>query len=110
MRPSLMTSLLSPLLLAGCLESTAATETAAPTTIAPTAEDRNSPAYKACVAAIAGETNRPASDIAVFDYLYSEANTQVTATVAGAEAPWRCLSSNSGVVAQVMYTGSEGAL
>jgi hypothetical protein len=93
--------------LAGCGETPA---TSTPTSFAPTNADRASPAYQACVAAIAETTGKDAVDIAVFDYLYSEANTQVQATVAGAEAPWRCLSSNSGVVAEVIYTGSEGAL
>ncbi len=106
MRPILtVTTLACTALLAGCVETT---ET--PMTFAPTAADMATPAYQACVAAIAKTTGRVPSDIAVFDYLFSEANTQIEATVAGAEAPWRCLSSNSGVVASVMYTGSEGAL
>lgn len=91
--------------LAGCVES----EPMA-TTLAPTAADRSSPAYIACVAAIAAETGRSQADVAVFDYAFSEAGTQVTATVAGAEAPWSCVASNNGTVQGVMYTGSEGAL
>ena len=43
-------------------------------------------------------------------YLYAEAATTILANVKGAEAPWKCISSNGGVVQQVMYTGSEGAL
>ncbi|MGP3695715.1 hypothetical protein [Rhodobacter sp. NSM] len=69
-----------------------------------------SPAYTACRAAIARTNRRPVSDVAIFSYLFSEANTEVLASVAGAEAPWRCLSSNQGEVAEVTYTGSEGAL
>ena len=91
--------------LAGCVAPTAT-----PVPLAPTAADMDTAAYKACVAAIAKTTGQSKADISVFDYVYSEANTQVQATVAGAEAPWMCLSSNSGVVASVMYTGSEGAL
>ena len=55
-------------------------------------------------------TGRTPADVAIFDWLFSEAGTQVQAKVAGAEAPWCCLSSNSGVVAKVTYTGREGAL
>lgn len=102
-----LTLLLSGACLAGCVE---VSETEPSLTLAPTAADRATPAYSACVAAIARQTGRSPSDIAVFDYLFSEAGTQIQATVAGAEAPWRCLSSNSGVVAEVTYTGSEGAL
>lgn len=93
--------------LAGCVE---VSETAAPMTFAPTEADKATPAYQACRAAIAQTTGKSPSDVAIFDYIFSEAGTQIQATVAGAEAPWRCLSSNSGVVAEVMYTGSEGAL
>ena len=105
MRLLALAALAFPATLMGCVETSTA-----PTTIAPTAADRASPAYQACVAAIATTTGRPASDIAVFNYLFSEANTQVEATVAGADAPWRCLSSNDGVVAEVIFTGSEGSL
>ena len=80
------------------------------TTMAPTAADRSSPAYRACVAAIAAQTGRSQADVAVYDYLFSEAGTQVSATVAGAEAPWRCLAANDGTVEEVAYTGSEGFL
>lgn len=79
-------------------------------TIAPTEADKATPAYQACRAANAQTTGRPASDVALFDYLFSEAGTQIQATVAGAEALWRCISSNGGVVAEVTYTGSKGAL
>lgn len=107
MRPTLILSALAcSARLAGCVETTE--EPAM--TFAPTAADRETPAYKACVTAIAQTTGRSPSDIAVFDYIFSEAGTRIQATVAGAEAPWNCLSSNGGVVADVMYTGSEGAL
>lgn len=67
-------------------------------------------AANACRAAIATQTGRPISDVAVFDVAESEAGVGVMATVAGAEAPWACQSSPSGQVAGVTYTGSEGAL
>lgn len=105
--------LLIPASLAGCIDNAAMSAgptVAATTTFAPSAADKASAAYKACRAAIANQTGRPLKDVTVFDYLYSEANTQIQARVKGADAPWRCLSSNRGEVAEVMYTGSEGAL
>lgn len=93
--------------LAGCVETSSTTTSA---TFPPTDQDRATPAYQACLARIASETGRSTSDIQIFSYDYSEAGTRVLATVAGAEAPWQCLSSNGGVVQEVMYTGSEGAL
>jgi hypothetical protein len=53
---------------------------------------------------------RSVSDVAVFDVNESEAGITVEATVAGAEAPWRCTTDGSGRVSSVMYTGSEGRL
>jgi hypothetical protein len=41
---------------------------------------------------------------------FSQANTVVVIGVGSQRAPWRCLVSNSGVVAEVMYAGSEGRL
>jgi hypothetical protein len=67
-------------------------------------------AANACRAAIAMQTGRPISDVAVFDVAESEAGVGVMATVAGAEAPWACQSSPTGQVAGVTYTGSEGSL
>ncbi|MBZ4691205.1 MAG: hypothetical protein JG765_2456 [Cereibacter sp.] len=106
-RAPVASALLAAVALAGCLE-TAGPEAPAP--LAPSAADQSSPAYAACRRAIASTTGRPVADVAIFDYLDSEAGTQVQASVAGAEAPWRCLSSNDGVVAEVIYTGSEGRL
>lgn len=105
MRSSAVSGLLTMLLLAGCV-----TDDTAVTTIAPTDADRAQPAYQACLAAIAKTTGRPAADIAIFDYSFSEAGTRVQASVAGAEAPWSCLAANDGTVEEVMYTGSEGSL
>lgn len=92
--------------LTGCVESTPMEVTS----IAPTAADRATPAYQACVNAIARQTGNRTADVSVFNYLFSEAGTQVEATVAGANAPWRCIASNDGTVQQVMFTGSEGSL
>lgn len=92
-------------LVAGCVE----TVTPA-VTIAPTATDRQSVAYQACLRAIATTTGNSTADIAVYDYVTSEAGVQMMATVAGATAPWQCIASNGGVVQNVMFTGDEGAL
>jgi hypothetical protein len=92
--------------LAACVE-TSSTDMGA---LAPTAADRATPAYQACVAAIAGQTGNPTSSVSVFKYVFSEAGTQVEASVPGATAPWRCLSANDGTVEEVMFTGSEGSL
>lgn len=92
--------------LAGCVD----TAPVAVTSIAPTAADRATPAYQACVGAIARQTGNRTADVSVFNYLFSEAGTQVEATIPGATAPWRCLASNDGTVEEVMFTGSEGSL
>lgn len=92
--------------LTGCVE----TSPMEVTTIAPTAADRATPAYQACVSAIARQTGNRTADVSVFNYLFSEAGTQVEATIPGATAPWSCLASNDGTVQQVMFTGSEGSL
>jgi hypothetical protein len=105
-----MRALLIPALalsaLTGCVETSAMEVTS----IAPTAADRATPAYQACVSAIARQTGNRTTDVSVFNYSFSEAGTRVDATVAGANAPWRCLASNDGTVQEVMFTGSEGFL
>ena len=101
---------LACLALTACVDTVPVVEEVDVLTIAPTSADRATPAYKSCVAAIAKQVGVSTKDVAVFDYLFSEAGTQIQATVAGADAPWRCLSANDGTVAEVSYTGSEGAL
>jgi hypothetical protein len=61
-------------------------------------------------AAIAKTTNRPQSDVTVFAVTESAAGSRVDASVAGAEAPWRCTMDGSWRVGNVMYAGSEGRL
>jgi glutamine synthetase len=92
--------------LTGCVETTS-TDMAS---LAPTAADRATPAYQACVSAIASQTGNRTADVSVFKYVFSEAATQVEATIPGATAPWRCLSANDGTVEEVIFTGSEGSL
>jgi hypothetical protein len=103
-----------PLTLLVCLSAcalAACAETTEPMVQPPvTGGNLNSVAANACRAAIAGQTGRPISDVAVFDVAESEAGVGVMATVAGAEAPWACQSSPDGRVAGVTYTGSEGSL
>lgn len=108
MRPTAaFAALLAAGTLAGCLQTDGGGSTAS---FPPTDQDRASPAYQACAKAIASTTGRAPADIRIVSFVYSEAGSTVMATVAGAEAPWRCLSSNGGVVQEVMYTGSEGRL
>jgi hypothetical protein len=40
----------------------------------------------------------------------AEAAIAIYMNVEGAQAPWRCLGYRNGVIAEVMYTGDEGAL
>ena len=103
-----------PLTLLACLSAvalSACVETGDPTPMpAVTGGNLTSVAANACRAAVARQTGRPVSDVAVFDVAESEAGVGVMATVAGADAPWACQSSADGRVAGVMYTGSEGSL
>jgi hypothetical protein len=104
-RPLNLLACLSVGALAACVETTGTMPM--PGT---TGGNLNSVAASACRAAIARETGRSVSDVAVFDVAESEAGVGVMATVAGAEAPWACQSSPDGRVAGVTYTGSEGSL
>lgn len=99
--------LLASATLTGCVESNT---TRSMETTAATGGDLTGAPARACRAAIAKQTGKSASDVAVFDVAESQAGITVEATVAGAEAPWRCYTDRSGRVNNVMYTGSEGAL
>lgn len=63
---------------------------------------------QACLAAVSNETNN--GDVAVLSSEFSEANTAVTIGVGETRAPWRCLVSNDGVVAEVTSMVDEGFL
>jgi hypothetical protein len=106
-KPLSISLLLASLVLAGCVE-TNATKTREPSVV--TGGDLTGVPARACRAAIAKTMNRPESDVTVFDVKESAAGTTVDASVAGAEAPWRCTTDGSGRVSNVMYTGSEGRL
>jgi hypothetical protein len=62
----------------------------------------------ACLREVSRTTNN--SNVTIIEMIYSEANSQVTVGVGPDRAKWRCLVSNSGVVAQVMSLTDEGAL
>ncbi len=63
---------------------------------------------QACLAAVSKQTSN--GDVAVISSEFSEANTQVMIGVGPQRAPWKCLVSNDGVVAEVTSTVDEGAL
>jgi hypothetical protein len=63
---------------------------------------------QACLAAVSNETNN--GDVAVLSSEFSEANTSVMIGVGADRAPWRCLVSNDGVVAEVTSMTDEGML
>jgi hypothetical protein len=65
-------------------------------------------ARDACLREVRRTTNNP--DLVIIEMIYSEANSQVKIGVGKDRAPWRCLVSNSGVVAEVMSLTDEGAL
>lgn len=104
-RPMTLLACLSAAALSACVETTDTMPLPAVT-----GGNLTSVAANACRAAIAQQTGRSVSDVAVFDVAESEAGVGVMATVAGAEAPWACQSSPDGRVAGVSYTGSEGSL
>jgi hypothetical protein len=78
---------------------------AAPTAAAPGTPSKQE---QACLAAVSRETNN--GEVVVLSSEFSQANTVVMIGVGSQRAPWRCLVSNSGVVAEVMFAGSEGRL
>jgi len=61
----------------------------------------------ACLKAVADQTGE--SDLAVLSSEFSEANSLVVVGVGPQRAPWRCLVSNDGVVAEVTSMADEGA-
>ena len=66
------------------------------------------PAEVACVAAVQTETGTTGASVRSSQV--TAAGTSVMVSVPGAEAPWSCLASRDGVVTEVRYSGSEGAL
>ncbi len=91
---------------AGCTTDSARSNDVAPAPLM----DESVPqaAREACLREVQRTTNNP--DLAIVEMIYSEANSQVKVGVGPDRAPWRCLVSNSGVVAEVMSLTDEGAL
>ena len=73
-----------------------------------TVKDTETITSEACLAAVSKETSE--SKVVVISNEFSEANTLVTIGVGDNRAPWRCLVSNDGNVAEVSFTGDEGSL
>jgi hypothetical protein len=63
---------------------------------------------QACLAAVSNQANN--GEVTVLSSEFSQANSVVMVGVGSQRAPWRCLVSNSGVVQEVMFAGSEGRL
>jgi hypothetical protein len=63
---------------------------------------------QACLAGVSNETNN--GDVAVLSNEFSEANSLVMIGVGPDRAPWRCLVSNDGIVAEISSATDEGAL
>ena len=71
-----------------------------------TTKDTETVTNEACLAAVKKETNE--SDVAVLKNEFSEANTLVQLGVGPNRAPWKCLVSNDGDVAEVSFMGTDG--
>lgn len=85
---------------------------AAPTTQAPAQSDTSTSevtdaATDACLAAVKEQTGE--SDVAVLSTEFSEANSLVMVSVGAQRAPWKCLVSNDGQVAEVSFQGDDSA-
>ena len=94
--------------LVGCVETTDSME---PSPVGPpfiTTYDASvsNAAVSACRNALDAQTD---GDVQVVGSEFSEANTAIYMRVGANGAPWRCLVSNDGVVAELMFVGSEGA-
>lgn len=77
---------------------------------APAVSSRQAPAVaeSACLTAVSRQTREP--QVSVLSSEFSQANSLVMVGVGPKRAPWRCLVSNDGKVAEVSFAGSEGAL
>jgi hypothetical protein len=66
----------------------------------------NATATKACLERVAKDTGEP--NVTVLSSEFSQANSVVMVGVGANRAPWRCLVSNNGIVAEVSFTGNDG--
>ena len=99
-------------LLAGCVTAPeepemTATVIAGPASITSMDPNVSGIAQQACVSALRGETS---NSVTIVGTEFSEANSAIYAEVGEFRAPWRCLTSNDGVVAETTFLGDEGAL
>jgi hypothetical protein len=67
-------------------------------------------AEQACLAEVAKTTGVNVSKLAISDVSEAQSGINVMIKVPDATAPWSCLSSKSGKVDGVTFTGSEGSL
>ncbi len=70
--------------------------------------DVSDAAIDACLKAVSAETSEP--NVSAMSTEFSEANSIVMVGVGVQRAPWKCLVSNDGDVAEVSFTGDEGKL
>ena len=96
-------------LLSGCTSDGASQQPPMASATQPLMDESVPPAARsACLAAVSNTTNN--GDVQITEMIFSQANSQVTVGVGPTRAPWRCLVSNSGVVANVMSLTDEGSL
>lgn len=109
MKPAAMTIVVLSVVatLAGCVEDTGSSSSFNPmfpsVGISP---DVSQTAVNACLNAVDAQTD---GTVEVVGTEFSEANNAVYLVVGPQRAPWRCLVSNDGRIAEVMFVGSEGA-
>lgn len=100
------------LVLGACVEETGSAPTGASASSNPMfpdvgySPDVSNAAVDACRDAVDGQTD---GAVDVVGSEFSQANSTVYMLVGPQRAPWRCLVSNDGEVAEVMFVGSEGA-
>ena len=94
--------------LAGCVETAGGMEASpmAPPFIETYDPSVSNAAVSACRSALDAQTD---GDVQVVGSEFSEANTAIYMRVGANGAPWRCLVSSDGIVAELMFMGSEGA-
>ncbi len=61
---------------------------------------------RVCLEAVAKETNE--RNVTVLSNEFSQANSLVMVGVGAQRAPWRCLVSNNGVIAELLFAGNDG--
>lgn len=94
--------------LAGCVEDPGSTGASNP--MFPDvgySPDVSNAAVSACRNAVDAQTD---GAVDVVGSAFSQANSTIYLVVGPQRAPWRCLVSNDGRVAEVMFVGSEGSL